>query len=230
MKTNKEIITEIIEDLDLVWPVSKAAKVTKEKLIECWSEYRKGPDSVFYNIASLSRAYTKIFKNIRKENIPEPWKAYILRKSSYKYCIGCKKLIKLSNFNINSNVSSNKTILCKICNNDKCSIYHENNKEEIHSRHKKYAIDKKELFSSKSAKYRAAKLQRTPKWLTDEDDWMFKEIYSLAKLREELTGAKWHVDHIIPLQGELVCGLHVPINLQVITATENLNKSNKYIS
>ena len=80
-----------------------------------------------------------------------------------------------------------------------------------------------------SAKRRAIKLKRTPSWLTEDDLWMMQEAYSLAKEREQYTGIKWHVDHVIPLQGKLVSGLHVPNNLQVITAYDNLSKSNKYI-
>ena len=78
------------------------------------------------------------------------------------------------------------------------------------------------------AKRRAAKMNRTPKWLTAEDLWVIDEVYELAALRSKITGFKWHVDHIFPLQGENVSGLHVPWNLQVITWKENLSKANKF--
>ena len=74
----------------------------------------------------------------------------------------------------------------------------------------------------------AAKLQRTPKWLTSDDIWLMKEIYDLAVKREKMTGFAWHVDHIIPLQGKKVSGLHVPNNLQVIPGRDNISKGNRY--
>lgn len=73
-----------------------------------------------------------------------------------------------------------------------------------------------------------SKMQARPKWLSQDDLWMIEEAYSLAKLREQMTGIKWHVDHIVPLRGKTVCGLHVPWNLQVITASENCSKRNKF--
>jgi hypothetical protein len=74
----------------------------------------------------------------------------------------------------------------------------------------------------------AAKMQRMPNWLTDDDHWLIKEIYDLAVLRSTMTGIKWHVDHIVPLQGRTVSGLHVPWNLQVIPAVENISKGNRF--
>lgn len=79
-----------------------------------------------------------------------------------------------------------------------------------------------------NATRRAAKLKRTPAWLTEFDKLKIKCLYQLAAMRNRESGQKWHVDHIIPLQGELVSGLHVPSNLRVILATENLSKNRYY--
>ena len=79
-----------------------------------------------------------------------------------------------------------------------------------------------------NAKRHASKLQRTPKWLSEDDLWLIQEAYSLAKEREKATGIKWHVDHVVPLQGETVSGLHVPGNLQVIPGSENCSKNNNW--
>jgi len=78
------------------------------------------------------------------------------------------------------------------------------------------------------AKRRAATIRRTPLWLTADDNWVFEQAYELAAMRTKLFGFVWHVDHIVPLQGKLVSGLHVPHNLRVIPAIENLRKSNKF--
>lgn len=79
------------------------------------------------------------------------------------------------------------------------------------------------------AKRRAAKMQRTPAWLTDDDFWMMEQAYELAVLRTKMFGFSWHVDHIIPMQGKYISGLHVPYNLQVIPGAENISKANKYL-
>ena len=70
--------------------------------------------------------------------------------------------------------------------------------------------------------------QRTPKWLSEDDKWMINEAYELSLLRKKMFGFDWHVDHIIPLRGKYVTGLHVPTNLQVIPGRENEIKSNKF--
>jgi hypothetical protein len=78
------------------------------------------------------------------------------------------------------------------------------------------------------ANRRAIKLQRTPRWIGKEEMWLIKEIYDLAARRTQQFGFSWHVDHIIPLQGHRVSGLHVPENMQVIRGVDNISKNNKY--
>ena len=69
----------------------------------------------------------------------------------------------------------------------------------------------------------------TPAWLTPMQKREMREIYKAAITTTKLTGVQYVVDHIVPLRGESVCGLHVPWNLVVMTQDENLRKSNKLV-
>ncbi len=77
-------------------------------------------------------------------------------------------------------------------------------------------------------KREATKLNRTPKWLTSLHFDQIEVFYQEAQRITELPGIKMNVDHIVPLQGKNVSGLHVPWNLQVITAVANYTKHNNY--
>lgn len=82
--------------------------------------------------------------------------------------------------------------------------------------------------AAKEKKRRLAKVHRTPSWVTVDDAWMIEQAYELAALRTSMFGFVWHVDHVVPLQGKNVSGLHVPTNLQVIPAQMNYVKSNRF--
>lgn len=74
-------------------------------------------------------------------------------------------------------------------------------------------------------KRRAARLQRTPAW-GDLD--AMRAIYNKAAALTRSTGVPHTVDHVIPLQGKLVSGLHVHNNLQILTGSENSKKRNHF--
>jgi hypothetical protein len=71
---------------------------------------------------------------------------------------------------------------------------------------------------------RTRKVQATPKWV---DLSSILAVYIEAKRLTKETGVQYHVDHIVPLKSPVVCGLHVPWNLQIIPAAENLKKHNR---
>jgi 5-methylcytosine-specific restriction endonuclease McrA len=73
-----------------------------------------------------------------------------------------------------------------------------------------------------------AKIQRTPPWLTKDHLSQIEEFYLLAKELQWLSEEPLQVDHIVPLQGENVSGLHVPWNLQILTQSKNASKNNKF--
>lgn len=101
----------------------------------------------------------------------------------------------------------------------------ENPEKNVQSK-EKYRKSNLGKIANKVARYYAKKLKATPTWA---NLFFIEEAYLLANLRTKLFGFSWHVDHIIPLQGKLICGLHVEDNLQVIPAIENQRKNNSFV-
>ena len=108
------------------------------------------------------------------------------------------------------------------------SAYAASHRPEALARNKRWRTNNQAAVQAESVKRIAGKLQRTPCWLDEDDFWMITQAYELASLRTKMFGFSWQVDHIIPLRGKVVSGLHMPTNLQVITAVENRRKSNKF--
>lgn len=103
-----------------------------------------------------------------------------------------------------------------------CASYRSSNRAKINSYLSEYYKTRPGKSAAKTAKYRANRLKATPPWLTDSQ---FKEIIKIYE-----TCPKGHdVDHIIPLQGKNVKGLHVPWNLQHLPSSDNKRKSNRLI-
>jgi len=107
--------------------------------------------------------------------------------------------------------------------------YYSNNIDAYRARKKRWRATNPEKHCAGEAKRRAQKLFATPTWLTVEHHAEIVLCYEEAFALKLYTGQDYHVDHIVPLQGKNVCGLHVPWNLQVILARDNLSKGNKHV-
>jgi 5-methylcytosine-specific restriction endonuclease McrA len=97
------------------------------------------------------------------------------------------------------------------------------------AREKRYLQENRPIVYAKNARRRAAETRAVPAWLTAIHKAQIQEFYEIAVARTTQTGIKHHVDHIVPLRGEGVNGLHVPWNLQVLTEFENCSKHNKFV-
>ena len=101
-------------------------------------------------------------------------------------------------------------------------------KEQRQRYRKAWAAHSKDAVRANTRSRRKKHQEATPEWLTAEQKVQLRSFYKEAMARTRATGEQYVVDHIVPLRSKVVCGLHVPWNLQVITREENLKKSNKH--
>lgn len=114
-------------------------------------------------------------------------------------------------------------------NRERLRKYREENRERDRAAKARYKRANPAANRLNVSKRRARMMAATPQWLTDGHRAEIAAIYADAVRLEAKTGVPHHVDHIVPLAGRTVCGLHVPWNLQPLPAPDNLKKSNRIV-
>ncbi len=102
----------------------------------------------------------------------------------------------------------------------KSVAWQKENRDRVNAKNANWRKSNPDACNAKSARRRAAKFKATPIWA---DNLAIRKIYEDAAARNG-----YDVDHIVPLNSPLVCGLHVPNNLQVVPSRENRAKGNKF--
>lgn len=179
----------------------------------------------------MSGRQSKQIENVRRTNTNE-----------FLVCTKCNNLKKVTNFQKCDRYTRGYATWCKTCKNESQRSnsstrrdWVENNKQAVNKLKTDYCFrnpDKVRQAKTKwrqenskhqlalCRKYQAQKLNATPDWLTKEQFKTMTEFYKNCPVGSE-------VDHILPLQGNNVCGLHVPWNLQYLSVAQNRRKSNK---
>lgn len=168
---------------------------------------------------------------------------WLLPEMSSKCCFKCKKVKPIEAFHKHKGMADGHLNKCGVCvklgvdawreANPGCrQREHERNREakgfrtwaEYRKDLSENAIGRRASLAKYTAK-RRTQIMRAPDELTD---FIMEEMAMMAETRKELYGFDWHIDHVVPLNGKNVCGLHTWRNLELIPAYHNLRKSNKF--
>lgn len=172
-----------------------------------------------------------------------------------RVCACCKATKQVHFFNNDAQQSTGYSPYCKACQSEKGREYWNNNREEIYQRNREWVKENRDKALEYTKKWQAAhpeetKLSRkrtvkkhkekhyarnrdnaarrkavTPSWADKEE---IRKHYHYAVLMSRISGIQYDVDHRVPINSQLVCGLHCEDNLQIIPAQENTIKNNRY--
>lgn len=173
-------------------------KITYDEFLAVISKNTYSLQELGMSAGGMSNLLKRIFPDRISTHGRDKVCNFLLSKINKKVCSKCTLVLETSSFHSNSSKKGNINSWCIACD-------------------KTYRKTNPEFTRASSSRYRAAKLQRTV--LFDQEG--IESFYANCP-------AGHHVDHIIPLQGINVCGLHVLSNLQYLSARDNIVKSNKH--
>lgn len=148
-----------------------------------------------------------------------------MSKLEIKHCPECGTTKSTSSFYKNKARRDGLQSICKVCLRARNKKWYDNNTEYHNTWMRNHSKSNRGMYNARDARRKAAELRATPSW-ADLDQ--IRRVYELRQKVSEKTGITHHVDHIIPLQGKYVCGLHVENNLAIVPAKMNLSKGNRY--
>lgn len=190
------------------WLPKRADSITKEQLLNALCQVEQHPaDYLGRNRVAFNTLLTKIFKLQKPKSVA--YQSYFLHLSKLKQCNKCKEVKLIEEFFTDNARWDKLTYTCKKCNKE----YNKNNIENVRQNKKRYKL---------------SILVNTPTWLTESMKIDIDLLYQEARNKSKKEQKQYDVDHIIPLKGVNVCGLHVPWNLQILEHIENIKKGNKY--
>jgi len=147
-------------------------------------------------------------------------------------CEQCHVFVKYIKVTYAAN-NKHKGIEWRLANPEKMKAYKDawviKNRDTQANRIKQWKKNNPEKVLAAFHKRRASKIKATPCWYGEFDSFVMHEALRLARLRQSITGVKWHVDHMIPLQSKEASGFHCASNIQVIPEWMNVSKANRMI-
>jgi len=147
-----------------------------------------------------------------------------------KKCSYCKTIKENHDFYVDRAKKDGLSCMCKKCSKDRRISWRADNQIRNKLYVREWKDKNKGRWNAIKSKYKSRKLKASPSWLTEHQLKEIVTIYEMASELTKATGINYHVDHICPLQGNTSCGLHVPWNLQILKAKDNIAKGNKLLS
>lgn len=196
----------------------KLCSTCKEE--KSFQEFNKSPTTKS-GFSSQCKTCKKNYYTKNKAKISERGKIYYKENSE-------KILARVKNY-----VKNNPKILSDRLEKYRDEGYFEKyyQKTDVRKRMKDFynSPDQKAKHASNQKRRELLKSKATPSWLSSEQLKDIDDMYWLSKDLELVSGEKYHVDHIVPVKGKSVSGLHVPWNLQILPSDLNLKKGNKHV-
>ena len=146
-------------------------------------------------------------------------------------CKPCKRGNNSASYQRTKENHLKRTRAWRAAHKDKVAAYsraqRERNPEKTKATSRRSYLRKPHYFVAKNAERRARIMQQTIR-LNESDSQYMIDIYKHSRALTKSTGVKHEVDHIVPLAGKIVCGLHVPWNVEIKTRAANRRKSSKF--